>query len=118
MKKLVHVEDRVMADSMVALLKSNGIEAYSQAPGIGGLMHIGFGRSTNGYDIFVDDAKFDDARELVSYLALFEEDMKPATEDELRELESIRRRRRWFQRSIAIIVLLIIVGSLLGQYID
>lgn len=117
MKNLVHVEDRVMADSMVALLKANGIESYSQAPGIGGLMHIGLGRSTSGYDIFVDDNKFDDAKELVSYLALFEDDMNPATDDEIWEIERVRRRRRLFQRSIAIIVLLILAGALLSQYV-
>lgn len=51
--KVYSAADRIEADTMVELLKANGIPAYRQAVGGGGYMDIYAGNSIYGEDIYV-----------------------------------------------------------------
>ncbi len=65
MIKLYNTADVLQANQIVAYMKDNGIEAYSQGVGSGGYMSIVGGFSVAGFDIYVDEKKADEALELL-----------------------------------------------------
>lgn len=64
--RLCSASDRIEADMMIDILNQNGIQAYRQSVGAGGIMDIYAGNSTFGEDVFVDERDLDRAGELVS----------------------------------------------------
>ena len=66
MIKIYNAQDAIEAEEIVALLKENGIAAYSQIASGGVAAHSMSGFSLYGVDIFVDEADAEKAKRLLA----------------------------------------------------
>ena len=66
MIKIYNAQDAIEAEEIVALLKENGIPAYSQNASGGVAAHSMSGFSLYGVDIFVDEADAEKAKRLLA----------------------------------------------------
>ena len=66
MTKVYNAQDAIEAEEVVALLKENGIPAYSQNASGGVAAHSMSGFSLYGVDIFVDEADAEKAKRLLA----------------------------------------------------
>ena len=66
MIKIYNAQDAIEAEEIVALLKENGIPAYSQNASGGVAAHSMSGFSLYGVDIFVDEADAEKAKRILS----------------------------------------------------
>ena len=66
MIKIYNAKDAIEAEEIVALLKENGIPAYSQNASGGVAAHSMSGFSLYGVDIFVDEADAEKAKRLLA----------------------------------------------------
>ena len=66
MIKIYNAQDAIEAEEIVALLKENGIPAYSQNASGGVAAHSRSGISIYGIDIFVDEADAEKAKRLLA----------------------------------------------------
>lgn len=66
MIKVYNAQDAVEAEEILAILKENGILAYSQNASSGVAAHSVSGFSLYGVDVFVDEADMEKAKRLIS----------------------------------------------------
>ena len=66
MTKVYNAQDAIEAEEIVALLKENGIPAYSQNASGGVAAHSMSGFSLYGVDIFVDEAYAEKAKKFLA----------------------------------------------------
>ena len=66
MIKIYNAQDAIEAEEIVALLKENGIPAYSQNASGGVAAHSMSGFSLYGVDFFVDDADAEKAKKFIA----------------------------------------------------
>ena len=66
MTQIYNAHDAIEAEEIVALLKENGIPAYSQNASGGVAAHSMSGFSLYGVDIFVDDVDAENAKKLIA----------------------------------------------------
>lgn len=66
MTKIYNAHDAIEAEEIAALLKENGILAYSQNASGGVAAHSMSGFSLYGVDIFVDDVDAEKAKKLIA----------------------------------------------------
>ncbi len=64
-EKVYSVQNSITADLIIGVLKNNGIMAYRQGEGPGGIMGIYGQNSIFGESIYVDVAEFDRAKKLI-----------------------------------------------------
>ena len=86
--------NKLIADSLCELLKSNGIPSVVRAPKTGEISHIVSGQSFYGYDICVNEEDFEKAKELLDSLEeLPEEDFaSEETEEDKLYREKVKQR--------------------------
>lgn len=63
--KVCSARDKIEAEMILDILNQNGIAAYKQGIGSGGIMDIYAGNSIYGEDIFADEKDVETARELL-----------------------------------------------------
>ncbi len=63
--KLMSASNSIEADMIVDILESNGIPCMKEQRGSGSYMNIAYGFSVYGTEIFVDEADYDHALELI-----------------------------------------------------
>lgn len=73
-KKAHSVQNSIIADLIIGVLENNGIVAYRQGEGPGGIMGIYGQNSIFGESIYVDAAKFDKAKKLIEEFLDSEDD--------------------------------------------
>ena len=66
MNKIYNAQDAIEAEEILALLKENGIPAYTQNASGGVAAHSMSGFSLCGVDVFVDEADVEKAKGLIA----------------------------------------------------
>lgn len=74
MKKICNCSDIYQAEIILAELKAQGIVAYRMEPGSGSYLAITTGISLTGIDIYVDEEKVQEAKEIVKEILSEESD--------------------------------------------
>ncbi|MCD6436217.1 MAG: DUF2007 domain-containing protein [Clostridiales bacterium] len=66
-KKLINVQEEYMAQNVVDFLRSEDIDAYYMAEGLGEICQVIGGHSISGYNVYVRDKDYENAKEAVKY---------------------------------------------------
>jgi len=117
MVKLLSEKNKVIAESILTLLKNNGIEGYIKKPEYGGYSHSISNHSIFGYDIYINEEDLEQAQAVIEYLQAPVEEGEVTEEDvefEQAVQEMKERRKRWGQWC-GVVLLLVMVGVLIIQ---
>ena len=110
--KLATVGDHIQADMMEALLMDSGISVYRKALESGGVMQACMGYTIFGEELYVDQADYERAAELIEVFEntpMEDEEYEDEEDDEDDENDNAIP-----QKIFHAIIIFLIIGSLLG----
>lgn len=135
MKKLTNIQERIMAESLVVLLNNNHIINIMQAPHIGGYQNARTNHSFYGYDIYVREEDYEQAKELLQLIqpeelevnVTSEVDMEYSNEDQEynsqlkknnKRINRLYQIRRFWVRILLIGIFIFWVYSFIVNYLN
>lgn len=118
--QLTSVDNDFEAERLLALLRSEGIEAMKKFKGSGSYLNIAAGYNFQGVDIYVHSAVLEQARELINALDIVSDEMPeevPFEAHDVRKEEHWGNGFRWFIRIGYLIPLVLFIVYLLFMWV-